>query len=160
MTRSIPDVDCSTEDRVEADPPLRCNKWTLLLPVFLILAFRCLLLLFPLGTLARFLGLRFKATSGIDDRHRPFVNAVRDRMSFINIHYPMLGDCVPQCLAAGMMLRLRSVDTTLHFGVIKSPFPGDPLQAHAWLSAGSIVVTGGGSSAVYQELGLSKPSNT
>jgi hypothetical protein len=152
MTPAPLDVDVSTDERVEPDQPLYVGKWTLLAPACWILAFRCLLFVFRLGTLRRLLGLSLTTAEGIDDRHRLFVSSVRDRMSFINMHYPMLGDCVPQSLAAGAMLRLHGVAAILHFGVLKSPFPNDPLQAHAWLSAGPIIVTGGSSSVVYQEL--------
>jgi hypothetical protein len=47
--------------------------------------------------------------------------------------------CFPQAVAATTMLRRRAVASTLYLGVD----PARALEAHAWVRAGSILVTGG-----------------
>lgn len=53
--------------------------------------------------------------------------------------------CFPQALVACWMLRIVGIPYTMHFGLAKStdPFEKDPMKAHAWVTAGSIAVTGG-----------------
>jgi len=50
--------------------------------------------------------------------------------------------CLEQGLAAKAMLRRRGVSSTLYLGVARRG--GEPLEAHAWLRAGEIILTGGG----------------
>lgn len=147
-----PETEGSEDARVLPDRPSHCGKREVLIPALLTLTFRYLLKLIPLGTLIRLIGLSVKPTVIPNSSAHPFVCRMRDRIDFIGIHYPMLGDCIPQCLAAGILLRLHGIASTLQFGVIKSHFAGDPLQAHAWLSSEGIVVAGRGSSAAYQQL--------
>lgn len=47
--------------------------------------------------------------------------------------------CLPQAVAAQWMLRRRGIRSTLYLGVD----PGRQLDAHAWVRAGEVVVTGG-----------------
>jgi len=47
--------------------------------------------------------------------------------------------CFPQALAAVSMLRRRGVGSTLYLGVD----PHQSMEAHAWVRAGSIIVSGG-----------------
>lgn len=61
-------------------------------------------------------------------------------------------DCLPQSLAAAAMLRRRGIRPRLHLGVAKSQSDATQLYAHAWLSVGSFIVTGGGASGGYVEL--------
>ena len=48
--------------------------------------------------------------------------------------------CLPQAMAAQAMLRRRGVKSVMHFGVAKGT--GKPLDAHAWLDAAGVEVTG------------------
>lgn len=48
-------------------------------------------------------------------------------------------NCFPRAVAATTMLRRRAVASTLYLGVD----PARSLEAHAWVRAGSILVTGG-----------------
>jgi len=52
---------------------------------------------------------------------------------------PRLGGCLPQAIAAKIMLRRRGVPSTLYLGVRRK----DDLEAHAWLRCGNVVLTGG-----------------
>jgi hypothetical protein len=52
---------------------------------------------------------------------------------------PRKPNCFPRAVAAISMLRRREVASTLYLGVD----PARSLEAHAWVRAGSILVTGG-----------------
>lgn len=47
--------------------------------------------------------------------------------------------CLPQALTAQWMLRRRGIPATLYLGVA----PGARYDAHAWVRAGALIVTGG-----------------
>jgi len=55
-------------------------------------------------------------------------------------YVPFKAVCLPQAMAARMMLERRGVGSVMHFGAAK----GDekPLDAHAWLDAAGVKVTG------------------
>jgi hypothetical protein len=55
-------------------------------------------------------------------------------------HAPFRAVCLPQAMAAKMMLRRRGVVSALSFGTMGKPTDG--LQAHAWLGAAGVEVTG------------------
>ena len=55
-------------------------------------------------------------------------------------HVPFKAVCLPQAMAARIMLSRRGVASVLHFGAAKGR--GKPLDAHAWLDAAGVEVTG------------------
>jgi hypothetical protein len=55
-------------------------------------------------------------------------------------YVPFRAVCLPQAMAARIMLKRRGVSSVLHFGVGKGK--KKPLEAHAWLDAAGIEVTG------------------
>lgn len=55
-------------------------------------------------------------------------------------HVPFKAVCLPQAMAAHAMLRRRGVDSVMHFGARKSA--EKPIDAHAWLDAAGVEVTG------------------
>jgi hypothetical protein len=55
-------------------------------------------------------------------------------------YVPFRAVCLPQAIAAFAILKHRGYASTMHFGVRKRP--GQRLEAHAWLDAGGIEVTG------------------
>ena len=57
-------------------------------------------------------------------------------------HAPFKALCLQQALAAKMMLRRRSIQSALHFGVSRDNLPGASLEAHAWLDVADAQVTG------------------
>ena len=71
---------------------------------------------------------------------RLLVFRVRWAVLAVAARAPLSSPCLPQAIAAKLMLSRRGVPTTIHLGV-KNPSTG-ALAAHAWLSAGPIVVTG------------------
>ena len=55
-------------------------------------------------------------------------------------HVPFKAVCLPQAMAARIMLRRRGVASVLHFGAAKGR--DRPIDAHAWLDAAGVEVTG------------------
>ena len=65
-------------------------------------------------------------------------------------HVPFNAVCLPQAMAARIMLKRRGVDSVLHFGARIGQDkigqdkigPDKPIDAHAWLDAAGVEVTG------------------
>ena len=55
-------------------------------------------------------------------------------------YVPFKAVCLPQAMAAQVMLRRRGVQSVMHFGAAKGT--DKPLDAHAWLDAAGVEVTG------------------
>jgi hypothetical protein len=55
-------------------------------------------------------------------------------------HVPFKAVCLPQAMAARIMLTRRGVASVLHFGAAKGT--DKPIDAHAWLDAAGVEVTG------------------
>lgn len=55
-------------------------------------------------------------------------------------HVPFKAVCLPQAMTARVMLKRRGVSSVLHFGAGKGE--EKPLEAHAWLDAAGVEVTG------------------
>ena len=55
-------------------------------------------------------------------------------------YVPFEAVCLPQAMAARVMLKRRGVASVLHFGAAKGK--NKPLDAHAWLDAAGVEVTG------------------
>jgi hypothetical protein len=55
-------------------------------------------------------------------------------------YVPFKAVCLPQAMAARVMLKRRGVASTMRFGAAKGDM--EPLDTHAWLDAGGVRVTG------------------
>lgn len=55
-------------------------------------------------------------------------------------HVPFPAVCLPQAIAARVMLEWRGIPSVLHFGAAKAA--NRTLDAHAWLNAAGVEVTG------------------
>jgi hypothetical protein len=55
-------------------------------------------------------------------------------------YVPFKAVCLPQAMAARVMLERRGVKSVMHFGAAKGQ--DKPLNAHAWLDAAGVEVTG------------------
>jgi hypothetical protein len=55
-------------------------------------------------------------------------------------YVPFKAVCLPQAMAARVMLKRRGVASVMHFGAAKGT--DKPLDAHAWLDAAGVEVTG------------------
>jgi len=55
-------------------------------------------------------------------------------------HVPFRAVCLPQAMAAHAMLRRRGIDAAVHFGAQRGK--DKPIDAHAWVDAAGVEVTG------------------
>lgn len=55
-------------------------------------------------------------------------------------YVPFKAVCLPQAMAARIMLKRRGIASVMHFGAAKGK--DKPLDAHAWLDAAGVEVTG------------------
>ncbi|HWC93083.1 MAG TPA: lasso peptide biosynthesis B2 protein [Pseudolabrys sp.] len=65
-------------------------------------------------------------------------------------HVPFNAVCLPQAMTARIMLKRRGVGSVLHFGAAKGE--QRPLDAHAWLDAAGVEVTGYPVAAKFTEI--------
>ncbi len=97
--------------------------------------------LVPFRILSRCLGKSFNAVpiiGGITENEKP--KRVGDAIRRAAAHLPWRSVCLPQAMAAKLMLQRRKILSTLYIGVDKNE-QGE-LGAHAWLSVGRTNVTG------------------
>jgi hypothetical protein len=69
-----------------------------------------------------------------------FARAIRRAVTTAARHVPWSATCLPQAMAAKMMLARRGCASTLHLGVARTG--ADGLFAHAWLEAGGRIIVG------------------
>ena len=74
------------------------------------------------------------------------------RLALLLQRFPALGACVPHAMAAVAMLRRRHVHANVHFGVLRNPPSGRPLEAHVWVTVGDVVVAGESVMSAFVEL--------
>jgi hypothetical protein len=67
---------------------------------------------------------------------------IRRRLAALIQRFPALGSCVPHAMAALAMLRRRGIGADVHFGILRNPPSGLPIEAHVWVTVGDIVVAG------------------
>jgi len=128
------------------------DKWLLLRAAWWLAIARVMLAVVPFGRLAERLSSRPGSGAGaIDAAPDPeFLRRVGRAVSVAANHVPWRSDCFPQTIAARMLLQRRGYDSTIHFGVERIGEAG--LAAHAWLTCGEIVVTGGAELERYTEV--------
>jgi hypothetical protein len=109
---------------------------------------RLLLTVVPFSRLARLLGTFVppddrhvaETRSCAGHEHTAIAGEIGWAVTRAARHLPLRAVCLPQAMAARMMLRCRVVPSVMHFGVTKRL--GEPLDAHAWLEAAGVEVTG------------------
>jgi Transglutaminase-like superfamily len=120
----------------------------LVLPSIVLLGLaRMAILLLPFRWYARALGGKVSQglaarslTPAQDAKARSIGRSVRATAAVT----PWSAICLPQALAAGVLLQLHRIPHVVHFGLA----PGDarpeaaPMRAHAWIVAGDRIVTG------------------
>lgn len=149
----------SLSSRLRRLSQLDLSERALLVEAAVCLAFaRLLLRLAPFPMLARRLGAlvspaeaRMRAAPPADPERaalcaRRIGWAVRAAVG--NLPFEVV--CLPQAIAARVMLQRRGVASTLHFGVAKGRTKA--LDAHAWLDAAGVEVTGYPIAAAFSEI--------
>jgi hypothetical protein len=135
------------------------RRWLLMEASFWLLVTRVALLVVPFPRLARRIG-DFVAPS--DDRVTTAsqLGSADDAQVAAEIgwatiaaarHVPFKAVCLPQAMAARIMRRRRGVASVLHFGAAKGK--QKPIDAHAWLDAAGVEVTGYPVAAQFAEVG-------
>lgn len=117
-------------------------------PAWLLLGLsRSLILFCPFRTWASHLGRHTGTAPWIpltDVRHEAKAHAIARVVAMAANHTPWESNCFPQAVTARVLLGLYGIPYCLFFGVNRNP--GDTsMQAHAWVAAGKIRVTGGAS---------------
>ncbi|HWD58307.1 MAG TPA: lasso peptide biosynthesis B2 protein [Stellaceae bacterium] len=115
--------------------------------LWLLLA-RLALALVPFARLARRLGTFVPPSDpqvaerrlGGSDEHVRLAEEISWAVTRAARHVPYRAACLPQAMAARMMLKRRRVPSVLHFGAAMDA--GHPLDTHAWLEAVGVEVTG------------------
>ena len=74
------------------------------------------------------------------DGNEQMPRAVRGAVRKASRRVPVGVTCFTRAMTATMMLRRRGIPSTLFLGVLTS---GKDVQAHAWVQAGDLMVTGG-----------------
>jgi hypothetical protein len=116
--------------------------------VLWLLAARAALVLIPFPLLARRLGAfvpptdarALQARSAASRKQARLAEEVGWAVTRAARHVPFEAVCLPQAIAARRMLNRRGVASVLHFGAAKGR--EKPLDAHAWLDAAGVEVTG------------------
>lgn len=117
------------------------EKWRLIRIVTLSFAVRVMVLLFPFKKLAAILG---------EQNSRPdqegveldwlYVDTVSRQIKNVSRYVPWTSNCLVQATVGKILLRKKSIESTVSFGVKKS---GSKMNAHAWLTVGPKIVLGG-----------------
>ena len=108
---------------------------------------RAALLLVPFPRIGRYLGKLQKPAGqmpDVQDETAARVRRVGGSVNAVANRFPAEMVCLPRALAAWQMLHRRGIPSRLHFGTPLRPDPtrGRGLQTHAWLTSGSVRVTG------------------
>jgi len=107
--------------------------------IFLTLA-SPLVFLVPFRHIARWLGELNREAEPDTDMAR--ARAVGHAVIRVSRHLPWRPLCLPQALAARIMLRRRGISSTFYFGMRLEEGTRN-MRAHAWVMAGTIDVVGG-----------------
>ena len=129
----------------ELDP---ADKWLFLRAVSWLAVARLMLIVMPFQRLAA----RLSAEAGASDAQpdQDFLNRVSFAVAAAANNVPWRSDCLPQAIAARILLKRQGYASIIHLGVEKSS--PDAVVGHAWLSCGETVVTGGEQAGRYVEI--------
>ncbi|HQS95374.1 lasso peptide biosynthesis B2 protein [Novosphingobium sp. 17-62-19] len=80
-----------------------------------------------------------------DDRQCQHISRVAKAIAIAAPRVPWRSDCLVQCLAGRRWLAARGIPSRISIGMKREAQQGQDsiLLAHAWLSAGDVIVTGG-----------------
>jgi Transglutaminase-like superfamily len=113
-----------------------------------LLAARLALIFIPFPRLARSLGTFVPPTdpravepqTETETGHARLAEEIGWAVTRAARYVPFRAVCLPQAMAARVMLKRRGVASVMHFGAAKGT--EKPLDAHAWLDAAGVEVTG------------------
>ncbi len=124
-----------------------------LFPAWLLLGlYRALILTLPLKRMAPFYGEDLGVENWVPLANPAQIRRARDIRSTISIaakYCPWTANCYPKALVARSLLRLYRVPHAIYFGLARSEGP-NCIDAHAWVMAGPVPVSGGASFGRYR----------
>lgn len=120
--------------------------------MFYLLASRALLTLVPYRRIVRWMTQGPGGPALPSAAESSTAATVSRRLAALIQRFPALGACIPHAMAAVAMLRRRHVHANVHFGVLRNPPSGRPLEAHVWVTVGNIVVAGESVMSAFVEL--------
>ncbi len=116
------------------------EMWLITEAVFGLMVSGVLIRCWRFRTLAARLGQHMAESPVDQDRaHLAVAQSIRWAIHATARRLPWRPVCLPQALTAQWMLRRRGVTSTLYLGID----PGSRYDAHAWVRAGRLIVTGG-----------------
>lgn len=89
----------------------------------------------------------------VDARQRALALQIGRAVRLAASYTPWDSNCFPQAVAARVLLGLYGVPYALYFGLARDPITRET-QAHAWVMAGPVAVTGGASFARFTVVGV------
>ena len=102
---------------------------------------RLAILVVPFRLLGPLLGRSMAESSREDSNREGIAEMVSGAILAASRHTPWESKCLARAVAAKMMLRRRSVSSTLYLGLLKEG--EEKYSAHAWLRCGGAILTGG-----------------
>ena len=96
------------------------------------------------------LAARLSAGEGVENTDPELLRRVTYAVTAAGGNVPWRSDCFPQAIAANKLLQGYGYQSTIHLGVDKAG--KTQLLAHAWLTCGETVVTGGEDLDRYTEM--------
>ena len=82
-----------------------------------------------------------KASTKLSAREDRIVERITYAVPRVAARVPWRADCLVQAMAAKRWLSARGIGSTIHYGVPRQK--GERFEAHAWLTVGERLVTGG-----------------
>jgi hypothetical protein len=122
------------------------DKWLFMRAVFWLAVARVWIAFVPFPRLAQ----RLSSRPASADADPELLRRIGFAVSAAGANVPWRSDCFPQSIAAYKLLQRHGCASTIHLGVDKAG--KDDLLAHAWLSCGETVVTGGAERHRYAEI--------
>ena len=122
------------------------DQWLFLRAVFWLGVARIWLAVVPFRRLAE----RLSSGSNALGADPELLQRIGYAVSAAGANVPWRSDCFPQSIAAYKLLQRYGYSSKIHLGVEKGG--NDELLAHAWLTCGDTVVTGGGQLDRYVEI--------
>ena len=121
------------------------TRWLFPVAFVLLGAARLTILLLPFRLYARWLGRRddSRAASAAPADTQTAMDIARAVRAAAGIT-PWQSICLPQALAAVTLLRAFGLAYTAHLGVARGRSLDKPMEAHAWVRSGDVVLTGAG----------------
>lgn len=112
---------------------------------------RLAVLTIPLRQLVRFFGEDHgvdPAVPLVSEKALGRAQGIRKAIEYAVRYSPKSANCYPQALVARLLLKARGIPHALFFGLRRNPDTG-AMDAHAWVMAGPLPVTGGHSFGDY-----------